>query len=258
MRAAAKSKPLLACLCLLWSTFAPAQTQTTARISGTVHDVQGAAIAKADVVAEHIATGERWTAATDDSGSFVILSLVPGSYRLRVQAQGFSITIVPALVLNLADTTNLNMVLQVAQANVEVNVSDAPPLVSTSGSELGTTLQAQNLSELPTPGRNVLQLLMLAPGVTAPLSNNSQMGRNSPNVSVNGARVTQNSYQINGVDANNISVHDFANVAVPAQETVAEVKVQTSMYDATVVGAGGGSIQLITRTGTNTMHGHVY
>src|ERR1700758_2411764 len=142
MRATAKSRHLLAWLCVLCSSFASAQTQTPGRIAGTVRDAQGAAIAKADIVAEHAATGEKWTATTDESGSFVILSLSPGSYNVRVEAQGFASALVPALTVTLADTTSLTVVLQVAQANVEVNVNDAPPLVTTNGAELGATLEA--------------------------------------------------------------------------------------------------------------------
>jgi hypothetical protein len=100
-------------------------------------------------------------------------------------------------------------------------------------------------------------LLTLTPGVTASLTNNSAIGRNSPNVSVNGSRVTQNSYQINGVDANDISLHELADVAVPAPETVSEVNVQTSLYDSSVGGAGG-SVQVITKGGSNFLHGSVY
>jgi len=100
-------------------------------------------------------------------------------------------------------------------------------------------------------------LLTLAPGVTAPLTNNSAIGRNSPNVSVNGARVTQNGYEINGVDADDVSLHVFADVPVPAPESVSDVNVQTSLYDASVAGAGG-SVQVVTRTGTNSLHGSGY
>ena len=71
------------------------------------------------------------------------------------------------------------------------------------------------------------------------------------------ARVTQNSYQLNGVDANDISLHDLADVAVPAPESISEVKIQTSLYDATVAGAGG-SVQVITKGGSNFLHGNVY
>ena len=74
---------------------------------------------------------------------------------------------------------------------------------------------------------------------------------------MNGSRVTQNSYQINGVDANDISLHDLADVAVPAPETVSEVDVQTSLYDSSVAGAGG-NVQVVTKSGSNFLHGSAY
>jgi hypothetical protein len=118
--------------------------------------------------------------------------------------------------------------------------------VRSDSSELSTTLDSRRLTELPLPTRNFLQLLRLAPGVSAPLTNNNAIGRNSPNVSVNGSRVAQNNYRINGVDANDISLHVFVDVGVPAPESISEVSVQTSVYDATVAGAAG-SMQLVTR-----------
>ena len=249
---------LAGCLCVLISILASAQTETTGRIAGTIRDLQEASIAKAAVTAENLATGEKRTATTDGSGDFALLSLTPGLYEVRVQAGGFADAVFPRVTVGLSDSTRLNAVLRVARTSMEVNVSGAPPLVRTDSTELGATLDATSVSQLPTSAHNALQLLTFAPGVSAPLLNNSAIGRNSPNFSVNGARVTQNSYQVNGVDANNISAHDFANVAVPAEETITEVKVQTSMYDASVSGAGGGSIELITSSGTNGLHGNLY
>jgi len=136
-------------------------------------------------------------------------------------------------------------------------VSHAWPLVRSDSSELSSVINSRSLETLPLPTRNLLQLLTLVPGVTSPLTNNSAIGRNSPNVSVNGSRVTQNAYQINGVDASDTSLHVFADVGVPAPESVAEVNAQTSLYDASMPGAGG-SVQVITKSGTNFMHGGVY
>src|SRR5205814_5888310 len=101
------------------------------------------------------------------------------------------------------------------------------------------------------------QLTELIPGVSMPLIDNRTIGRNSTNFSINGARNSQNNLQINGIDANDISAHDFYSVAIPAPESINEVVVKTSMYDATVSGAGG-SVQLVTRSGTNSWHRSVY
>ncbi|PYS67579.1 MAG: hypothetical protein DMF73_19020, partial [Acidobacteria bacterium] len=84
------------------------------------------------------------------------------------------------------------------------------------------------------------------------------MGRNSQSISVNGARTTQNGYQINGVDANNIASNNSLRLAVPAPETIQEFKVQTSLYDATFGRSGGGNVQAVTRSGANDFHGAAY
>lgn len=144
--------------------------------------------------------------------------LSPATYSLKIEAKGFTSAIFHNISVSLRETTTVNAILQVAQTRSEVNVIDAPPLLSSDSSELSTTLEPRSLTELPLPTRNFLPLLTLAPGVTAPLTDNNAIGRNSPNVSVNGSRVTQNSYQINRVDANDISLHVLADVAVPARE----------------------------------------
>lgn len=248
----------IVCCGLILCVPAVAQTQSTGRLAGTVRDPQGAAIATARIEAENLASGERHSALCDDSGSFALLSLLPGTYHVTAQAVGFEDASFPSITILLGDTTRLSVTLRIAHGNAQVIVNDDPPLVHTDGVELETSITAGSLSSLPTPAGNVLQLLTTVPGVSAPTRNNNTIGRDSPNVSVNGARVTQNSYQINGVDANDIAVHEFGNVAVPALEAISEVKVFTSTYDASVGGAGGGSVQLVTRSGMNAIHGSLY
>jgi hypothetical protein len=234
-----------------------AQAQTTGRIAGMVRDVQSAAIAGAIVNVENPVTADKHTVTTDASGNFSIFQLPPGTYDVRISAPGFTPAIVRQLAIGLAETTRLNTTLQIAHSNVEIIVSDAWPLVRSDSSALSSVINSRSLERLPLPTRNLLQLLTLVPGVTSPLTNNSAIGRNSPNVSVNGSRVTQNGYQINGVDGSDTSLHVFADVGVPAPESVAEVNAQTSLYDASVSGAGG-SVQVITKSGTNFLHGGAY
>jgi hypothetical protein len=244
----------------LWvvlSVIASAQTQTTGRIAGTVRDAQGAVIVGAEVVVENPATADERAAMSDSTGNYSVPLLPPANYDLKIQAKGFASAIFHNLSVGLSETTNVNAILQVAQTSFEVNVTDAAPLLRGDSSELSTTLDSRSLTEMPLPTRNFLQLLTLAPGVTAPLTNNSAIGRNSPNVSVNGSRVTQNSYQVNGVDANDISLHVLDNVAVPAPESISQVNVQTSLYDASVAGTGG-SVQVVTKSGSNSLHGGAY
>ena len=248
---------VFSCLCALLPLFASGQTQTSGRIAGTVRDAQGAVIAGAEVALESLATADKRTTTSDSTGNYSVTLLPPAKYDLKIQAKGFTSAIFHNMWVGLAETTTVNATLQVSPSSVEVTVTDAPPLVRSDSSELSTTLDSRSLTQLPLPTRNFLQLLTLAPGATAPITNNNAIGRNSPNISVNGSRVTQNSYQINGVDANDISMHVFADVAVPAPESISEVNVHTSVYDASVAGAGG-SMQVVTKSGSNFLHGAVY
>src|SRR5437667_1487896 len=248
---------LVAGISLVLAVRASSQTQTTGRITGTVKDAQGAVIVGAEVSVENRATGDRHSAVTDSSGTYSILQLPLATYVVNIHARGFSPVVFHDVAVGLAETSTINASLPVAQSSAEITVNDAPPPVRSDSSALASTIDSRTLESLPLPTRNFLQLLTLAPGVTAPLINNSAIGRNSPSVSVNGSRVTQNSYQINGVDANDISLHALADVAVPAPESVSEVNIQTSLYDATVAGAGG-SLQVVTKSGSNFLHGGVY
>jgi len=234
-----------------------AQTQTTGRVAGTVRDVQGAAIVGAEVELENLATSDKRTAVSDQTGTYSAALLPPASYDVSVRAPRFNQTMFRGVNVGPSETVTLNATLQIAQSRVEVSVSDAPPLVRSDGPGLAFTIGSSSLETLPLPTRNFLQLLTLAPGISAPLTNNNTVGRNSPNVSVNGSRVTNNNYQINGVDGTDASLHVLTDVAVPAPESVSEVNVQTSLYDATVAGAGG-SVQVLTKSGSNSTHGSAY
>jgi len=234
------------------------QTQTSGRIAGAVRDSQGAAIVGAQVVIENQATNDRRTTVTDQAGSYAASQLPPGSYVVSITSPGFASARFRDVRVGVTETTAVNVALPVARSAYEVTIHDVPPAVSSNSPELSTTLDSVSVSTLPLPAGNFLQLLTLAPGVTAALANNSAIGRNTPNVTVNGARVSQNNYQINGIDANNIFAHDLGDVAVPAPEAVAEVKVQTSMADASVSGTGGGGVQVVTKSGTNSFHGNFY
>ena len=234
-----------------------AHTQTTARIAGTVNDTQGAAIVRAEVAAENTGTGEKHTAVTEESGGYVLTSLSPGTYQVTITAHGFGTVRFNEVRAGISETATVNATLKVAGVTSEVTVNDAPPLIQSSDAEVGISLDARAISAMPLPTRNFLQLAALTPGISMPLTNNNAIGRNSPNFSVNGARTSQNSLQINGIDANDVSAHDFAAVAIPAPESISEVVVKTSMYDASVGGAGG-SVQLVTKSGTNALHGDLY
>src|SRR5256886_706260 len=235
------------------------QGGTTGRIAGSVRDKSGAAIAGAEITVAGRATGEERKVISDSTGSnYAVVLLPPGHYRVSIKAGGFKQTVFEDVQVNITQTTVVNADLEVGDLKESVTISTAPSLIQKDGPQRGRVVDSRAVSELPLATRNFTQILALSPGATVALPDNSALGRNSQNISVNGARTTQNNYQINGVDANRLGVNAAGTLAVPAPETIQEFKVQTSLYDATFGRAGGGNIQAVTKSGGNDFHGSMY
>jgi carboxypeptidase family protein len=245
----------------LAAIFAPTifgQSQTTGRIAGTVKDQKGAVIRGAEVTITNKATGEARTAATDDEGNYSILLVPPGDYQFSIKATGFKTGLVDNIRVAITETTTVNTDLAVGVAEDSITISAAAPLVQTDGARLGRVVDSRAVAELPLATRNFTQILGLSPGAATYLPDNTSVGRNSQNISVNGGRVTNNNFQINGVDANSMGTNSAPSLSIPAPETIQEFKVQTSLYDAAFGRSGGGNIQAVTKSGTNELHGAVY
>lgn len=232
------------------------QTQTTGRIAGTVNDQAGAVIPGAEVTVVSRATGDERKAITDTAGKYAVSFLSPGDYQVSITANGFKKVLFANVKVALTETATTDAELSAGTVSEEVTIHSAPPLIQTDGPQLGRVVDACAVSTLPLATRNFTQLLGLSPGTATYLPDGTVVGRNSQNVSVNGARVSQNNYQINGIDAN--AGLGGVPEASPAPETIAEFKVLTSLYDATFGRAGGGNIQIVTRSGSNDFHGSVY
>src|SRR5204863_9178398 len=129
-----------------------------------------------------------------------------------------------------------------AEINVDPVVILFAPFVKREGPQLGRVVDSRAVSELPLATRNFTQILALSPGTSVALPDNTALGRNSQNVSVNGARVTQNNFELNGIDANRIDTNSATSLAVPAPETIQEFKVQTSLYEPNFGRGGGGNV----------------
>ena len=249
------AKPII--LTLLFAVSAFAQTQTTGRIAGTVKDQRNALITGANVTVVNQATGEARIAATDSSGSFAFAFLAPGVYRVRIEASGFNAFNAENVTVSITETAAVNAILTAGISIAPVTVNNSAPLIKTDNATLGLVFDGQTATVLPLATRNFTQLFGLAAGTATYLTDNTVVGRNTQNVSVNGARVSQNNFQTNGIDAN-FGVGFSRQIASPAPESVAEFKIQTSVYDATFGRAGGGNVQIVTRSGTNKLSGAFY
>ena len=232
--------------------------QTTGLIIGKVRDASGAVIPGAEVHAINQATGERWQAITEQNGNFSLLLLPPGLYEIKVTAKGFKICVSNDVPVKITETSKLDLVLAVGDRVETIVVEDSPPLLQTDGPQLGRVVDSDSVVSLPLASRNFTQLLTLSPGTATYLPDSTAVGRNTQAISVNGARVTQNYFQINGVDATTMGTNGVILVAVPAPETIEEFKVQTSLYDASFGRSGGANIQLVTKGGSNALHGDAY
>jgi hypothetical protein len=250
------AKTIASVLLLALSVFA--QSQTTGRIAGAVKDQQDALIAGANIFVTNQSTGEARTAKTDASGNFTVSFLTPGVYRVRIETDGFNVFNSPTVAVNITETTTVNAALTIAGVITEpVIIRNDSPLIKTDNPTLGLVFDGQTAAALPLPTRNFTQLFALAPGTTAFLNDSTAIGSSTQNVSSDGARFSQNNYQINGIDSN-FGIPYSRQLAAPAPESVAEFKIQTSVYDATFGRAGGGSIQIVTRSGTNKRRGSFY
>src|SRR5712664_1623965 len=245
--------------CVLFVCMSESTTcQTTGRITGVVKDSSGGVILRAEVQAVNEGTGEKWQSVTDAAGNYSFLLLPPGLYQIEVAANGFKTAVSKDVPVRITETTAINISLAVGNRVEKIIVNGSPPLLQTDGPQLGRVVDSQAVAELPLASRNFTQILTLSPGTASYLPDSTTVGRNTQAISVNGARVTQNYFQINGIDATTMGTNGAILVAIPAPETIEEFKVQTSLYDATYGRSGGANIQLVTKSGGNEIHGDAY
>src|SRR5262245_9914221 len=249
---------LWVCIAALCLNQVPALSQTTGSITGIVKDQTGAVITDAVVTVANKATSETRTAVTDSAGSYSATLLPPGHYHVTVAAKDFATTTFDDVQVALTETTLLNVDLTLETVTGSITVESATPIVQKDRPQLGRVVDPRSVVELPLATRNFTQMLALSPGTSVPLADHASVGHNSQNISVNGARVNQNSYLFNGVDASNWAAQTTGRVALPVPESIQEFKVNTSLYDAALGRFAGGNVQMVTKSGSNELHGGVY
>lgn len=236
-----------------------AQGGNRGAISGTVKDEKGSAVAGAQVEIINAVTGvtER-TTSSDDGGNFSATSLPVGEYHLSVSAPGFSKADVTGVRVSVTETTTVSVPLKIGQISETVTVTDAATEVQLNSAATGQTLSSGTISKLPLSTGNFLTLLTLSSGANTELFQSDALGRGAVTINVNGQRPTNNNYQLEGINANDINLPTLDNVPLPNPSTVQEFKTQTSLYDASQGRNGGGNIQVALKSGANSFHGDVY
>jgi hypothetical protein len=236
----------------------PVHGQTTGQIAGIIRDQTGAVMVAAEVTIVRHKTGDLRRVTTDQTGGYRAPLLTPDTYEVTIAALGFQTVRFADVKVDVTETTTINAELTPASVVESVTVTATAPLVRKDGPQLGRVVDSRAVSALPLATRNVTQMLALSPGAVTHLPDNTGVGRNTQTISVNGARVTQNNFEIDGVDVNTMGSSGAVTLPVPAPESIEEFKVQTSLYDATFGRAGGANVQVVTKSGTNAFHGVVY
>ncbi|MEQ1353791.1 MAG: carboxypeptidase regulatory-like domain-containing protein [Candidatus Acidiferrum sp.] len=238
------------------ASFANAQS-TGGRIRGTVTDTSGAAITGATVTLLNEANGAQRDAQSGGNGEYGFLEVPVGTYTMQAQQAGFKKYVNKGVTLELNAILSVDIVLQVGGATETVEVSGTPPLVDTTSTQLGAVVGERAVSELPLAQRDTYQLLQLQPGVQSQLGVDNLYGSDRAGVvSVNGGRGRDNNFTVNGGDGND----QFANLPAiqPSPDSIAEFRVLTNTFDAEYGRNSGAVINVVTKSGTNAIHGNLY
>ncbi len=251
-----------------------ALAQYGASLEGTVTDKSGAVISGATVTVTNQATGVSRNTVTSDAGFYRISALSPGRYRVDVDAAGFKKGTTADVQVSAESTRGLNVLLTPGAAQETVTVTAEGAVLETENASVTGGITAHQVEELPSFGRDPYELLRLAPGVfgdgargsnatAAFLPNTVGVGgsansiyqvENQPQISANGQRVTENNFTIDGVDVNSLT-NGGAAVVSPTEESVAEIRVLSGTYSAEDGRNSGAQIKVISKTGTNRLHG---
>jgi len=275
-------------------TCAPAWAQQIlGAITGTVKDATGAAVPAATVKAVNIATNFAVTAKTQTNGSYVASNLPAGTYKLTITKEGFETETHTEVLVNADRTTTVDGDLRVGAVSTTVEVT-AVPLMNQVDTTNGYVVDQLTIQETPLGTGSFTQLAILTPGVHADMLGGagSNAGLGNQAIFANGNRDTSNSFSMNGVDTNNLfngnsssqvgenrfvlnigenfgaggaiqtstSVYGAIGQALPTPppEAIQEISVNAAMYDATQGAHSGAHISVITKSGTNEIHGGVY
>jgi hypothetical protein len=230
-------------------------------IVGIVTDESSAVVPGVSVSITNIETGQVTTLITDTAGRYTATLLRVGTYTVVAEQPGFSKTVQNNVVLSVGQVANVNLTMKVGGVDEQVQVVEAPPLIDEESSSVGTIETEARIVALPLNGRNFVQLAYLSAG-----ANDGQAGGNlrqgtvenprpQQRLSVNGLRTANNNWLLDGVDNNQLS--NGGLIIMPPPDAIQEFRIEENSMSAEF-GRGGSAINVILRSGTNTLHGGAY
>ena len=230
-------------------------------IVGQVTDPAGAIVAGAQVKITNLAANQSSEVTTDANGHYAADLLRIGGYSITVEKAGFKKAVQPRVEVGVNQTARVDFTLQVGSATETMEVTAAAPILQTEASSLGTLETERRISQLPLNGRNFIQLAYLGPGANGGQTGSNVSGgvfeneRANEAVSVNGLRVSNNNFLLNGVDNNEFGLGGV--VVLPPPDAIQEFRTEENSMSAEF-GRGGAAVNVVLKSGTNQIHGGAY
>ena len=258
MRRTAILKNILLALCCLTMAASRLWAQADkATVTGVVKDSSGALIAHATVKAANTVTNLAEEVVTDDSGVYRIAALIPGTYRLTASAAGFKSADLTNIVLQVSQQARVDITLEVGGVSESVQVVASSPSLDTESAQVGGVVDQTSIISMPLNGRNFMQLTILTVGVNAGSNSNAKTQLNKAYApAAAGMPASENSYILDGVDNKDPLYHSY-NVA-PSVDAIREFRAQVGQYSAEFGGGGGALFNVVTKSGSNEIHGVVF
>src|ERR1051326_7518579 len=250
---------VLACLLFTGLTYAQG-VGASGDIKGTVTDPSGAVVASATVTATDVEKGIKHTATTDANGQFHLTNLQPATYSVSVTKSGFQPEIAKSVVVSIGQTNTVNFPMKVSQVSEQIEVTTEPPVVETERGAQANVVSEQYIRELPINRRDYLTFTLLAPAVsdsTRLSSDQDYRVKQTPQsgLSFYGSNGRGNSVTVDGGEVNDDAGGVRLNMS---QDAVQEFQINRSNYGADLGGASGATINIVTKSGSNDVHGTLF
>ncbi len=239
---------------LLWGQVLP-----TATLNGTVLDPSGAVVPSAAVELVNTATHVSKKIVSDTQGRFLFNFLPPGTYELSVSATGFNTYHQTGITLDVNAPATVNVRLAVQSTSQQMTVNANAEMVDTESGTLHQIVGQQYAENLPLNGRNAATLVYMAPGTVPGKGEDTGTYASTSDsiaISVNGTYGDQVSYKLDGATHEDLITN--VNATFPNPDALAEFSVQTNNFDARYGGAGGAIVNIVTKSGTNQIHGSIF
>ncbi|HJU09736.1 MAG TPA: carboxypeptidase-like regulatory domain-containing protein, partial [Candidatus Binataceae bacterium] len=230
-------------------------------IVGAISDPTGARVAGAQVTVTNRETNQATRVTSDDAGNYKADLLRIGTYSVSVEKAGFQRAVQNSVEVAVNQSARVDFALRLGSVNQTTEVNAAPPLLETEASSLGTIETERRISSLPLNGRDFIQLAYLGPGANGGQTGSNVKGgvfeneRANEAVSVNGLRVSNNNFLLNGVDNNEFGLGGV--IVLPAPDAIQEFRTEENSMSAEF-GRGGAAVNVVLKSGTNQVHGGVY